>query len=215
MARINAQERIHNMLSLERTLHDQGFALIAGVDEAGRGPLAGPVAAGAVIMPIDSPLLCVNDSKKMTEKRREEAYEAILSEAVAWHVALISPAEIDHINILQATRKAMMDAVLGLKIAPDHVVTDAMALPLAVPVTPIVKADANVYCVAAASILAKVTRDRAMIALDALYPGYGFSQHKGYGTAQHIDALHRLGPCPEHRQSFIGRIMERAQHAGA
>lgn len=215
MPKINPEQRVAALLELERSLHRQGYAMVAGVDEAGRGPLAGPVAAAAAIMPEDSPILLINDSKKLSEKRREEAYAMICETALAYHVVMIPPDEIDRINILQATRKAMLEAIAGLSVAPDHVITDAMALQTPMPLTAMVKADAQVYCVAAASILAKVTRDRYMIGLDASYPEYGFARHKAYGTEQHVQALRKYGPCPQHRRSFIGKILSGTGYEGA
>lgn len=214
MARIKPEQRVAELLQIEQELHRQGFAMVAGVDEAGRGPLAGPVAAAAAIMPADHPILLVNDSKKLSEKRRDEAFDLIIESAIAYQVVMISPEEIDRINILQATRKAMLQAIAGLSVVPDHVISDAMALKLPMPITPMVKADAQVYCVAAASILAKVTRDRFMVAVDSLYPEYGFAKHKAYGTAQHVEALRKYGPCPQHRRSFIGKILSGTCYEG-
>lgn len=184
--------------------------LICGIDEAGRGPLAGPVAAGAVILPTDHDLLWLNDSKKLSEKKRNELYEVITREALAWSVVLVSAQRIDEINILQATYEAMRSAVAGLDPQPDVLVNDAVTIPgIDIPQVPVIKGDAQCLSVAAASILAKVTRDRLMQEYEERYPGYGFAKHKGYGTKQHIQALYELGPCPEHRRSFIGKIMAR------
>ena len=181
-----------------------GNVLICGIDEAGRGPLAGPVAAGACILPADHDILWINDSKKLSEKRREELYEIITKEAVAWNVALAGPERIDEINILQATYEAMREAVRGLAVRPDVLVNDAVTIPdLEIPQVPIIRADAQCLSVAAASILAKVTRDRLMREADAVYPAYGFAQHKGYGTKAHIEAIRQYGPCPIHRRTFI------------
>lgn len=214
MAKIDHTQRIANMMVMEQGLHQQGYEAVAGVDEAGRGPLAGPVAAAAVIMAHKSPILLINDSKKMSEKRREEAYQLICQQAIAYNIIMISPQEIDQINILQATRKAMLQAVEGLAVQPQHVITDAMALQTTLPQSAVVKADAQVYCVAAASILAKVARDRIMIELDKQYPEYGFAKHKGYGTKLHTEALHQYGPCPQHRRSFIGKILKGTKYEG-
>ncbi len=214
-------ERVAGMRSFEReimceALHTavlpDGF-LICGVDEAGRGPLAGPVAAGACILPLDHDILCLNDSKKLSAKKREELYEVITREALAWNVALASPERIDEINILQATYEAMRAAVGGLAekcgCSPDGLVNDAVTIPgLELPQAPVVKGDARCLSVAAASILAKVTRDRLMEEYDRTYPGYGFASHKGYGTKAHIEALKTYGPSPIHRRSFITHFVK-------
>lgn len=178
--------------------------LICGIDEAGRGPLAGPVAAGACILPADHDIPGLNDSKKLSEKKREQLYDVILRESIAWNVALVSPERIDEINILQATYEAMRKAVSGLSVRADVLVNDAVTIPgMDLPQVPVIKGDAKCLSVAAASILAKVTRDRLMLEADRLYPEYGFAQHKGYGTRAHIDAIRRYGPCPIHRRTFI------------
>lgn len=178
--------------------------LICGIDEAGRGPLAGPVAAGACILPADHDIPGLNDSKKLSEKKREQLYDVILHESIAWNVALVSPERIDEINILQATYEAMREAVSGLSVRADVLVNDAVTIPgMDLPQVPVIKGDAKCLSVAAASILAKVTRDRLMLEADRLYPEYGFAQHKGYGTRAHIDAIRRYGPCPIHRRTFI------------
>ncbi len=183
--------------------------LICGIDEAGRGPLAGPVAAGACILPIDHDILYLNDSKKLSAKKRDLLFDVVKEEALAWQVAMGSPARIDEINILQATYEAMRNAVAGLGVTPDAVVADAVTIPgLSVPQAAVIKGDAKCLSIAAASILAKVTRDRLMEQYDAQYPEYGFAGHKGYGTAQHIAALKEFGPCPIHRRSFIGHFVE-------
>ena len=177
---------------------------ICGIDEAGRGPLAGPVAAAAVILPPDRDISFLNDSKKLSPKKREELFDIIRAEAVAFSVTLIDAQRIDEINILQATYEAMRQAVSGLQTRPDVLVNDAVTIPgIDLPQAAVVKGDAKCISVAAASILAKVTRDRLMEEYDALYPGYGFAKHKGYGTAAHIEAIRTLGPCPIHRRSFI------------
>lgn len=183
--------------------------LICGIDEAGRGPLAGPVAAGACILPLDHDILGINDSKKLSEKKREELYGIITGEALAWNVALVSPERIDEINILKATYEAMRQAVAGLSRKPDAVVVDAVTIPdFSYPQCGIVKGDAQCLSIAAASILAKVTRDHLMYEYDEKYPEYGFAKNKGYGTAAHIQALKEHGPCPIHRRSFIGHFIE-------
>ncbi|SDZ78297.1 RNase HII [Lachnospiraceae bacterium NK3A20] len=185
--------------------------LICGIDEAGRGPLAGPVAAGAVILPKDHDILHINDSKKLSAKRRAELFDTIREEAIAWNVGLATPERIDEINILQATFEAMRSAVAGLGIQPDVLVIDAVTIPgMKIPEVPIIKGDAKCLSVAAASILAKVTRDRMMEEYDRQYPEYGFARHKGYGTAEHIAALKEYGPCPIHRRSFITHFVEEA-----
>ena len=185
-----------------------GLLLIAGIDEAGRGPLAGPVAAGAVILPADHDILYLNDSKKLSEKKRDMLFDQIKEEAVAWAVGLVEPARIDEINILQATYEAMRLAIRQLKAQPSVLINDAVTIPnVEIPQIPVVKGDAKCISIAAASILAKVTRDRIMVEMDARYPGYGFAKHKGYGTKEHMDAIRTHGPCPIHRRSFITRIV--------
>ena len=194
--------RLEAMKAYEKENKD--CALICGIDEAGRGPLAGPVAAGAVILPRDCTILYLNDSKKLSEKRREELFLEIKEKALAWNVAVVSPARIDEINILQATYEAMRAAIGGLSQTPDLLLNDAVTIPgMEIPQIPIVKGDAKSVSIAAASILAKVTRDHLMAEYDKLYPGYGFAKHKGSGTAAHIAALRELGPSPIHRRTFI------------
>ena len=183
--------------------------LIAGIDEAGRGPLAGPVAAGAVILPADHDILYLNDSKKLSEKKRDMLFDQIKEEAVAWAVGLVEPARIDEINILQATYEAMRLAIRQLKVKPSVLINDAVTIPnVEIPQIPVVKGDAKCISIAAASILAKVTRDRIMKEMDALYPCYGFAKHKGDGTKEHMDTIRAMGPCPIHRRSFITKIVE-------
>ena len=180
------------------------YTYICGIDEAGRGPLAGPVAAGAVVLPKGCRILYLNDSKKLSEKRRGELFLEIKEKALAWNVAVVSPARIDEINILQATYEAMRAAIGGLSQMPDLLLNDAVTIPgMEIPQIPIVKGDAKSVSIAAASVLAKVTRDHLMAEYDKLYPGYGFAKHKGYGTAAHIAALRELGPSPIHRRTFI------------
>ena len=209
MARTLTGERLEKeLLRLEAMKaydkENKGCALICGIDEAGRGPLAGPVAAGAVILPRDCTILYLNDSKKLSEKRREELFLEIKEKALAWNVAVVSPARIDEINILQATYEAMRAAIGGLSQMPDLLLNDAVTIPgMEIPQIPIVKGDAKSVSIAAASILAKVTRDHLMAEYDKLYSGYGFAKHKGYGTAAHIAALRELGPSPIHRRTFI------------
>lgn len=187
---------------------EENLIFIAGIDEAGRGPLAGPVAAGAVILPADHDILYLNDSKKLSAKKRDLLFEQIKEEAVAWAVGLVEPARIDEINILQATYEAMRLAIAQLKVKPSVLVNDAVTIPgIQIPQIPVVKGDAKCISIAAASILAKVTRDRIMEEMDALYPEYGFAKHKGYGTKEHMEAIRNCGPCPIHRRSFITKIV--------
>lgn len=197
--------RLEAMEYFERLYAD--CLAICGVDEAGRGPLAGPVAAGAVILPKGCRILYLNDSKKLSEKRREELFLEIQDKALAWGVGIVGPETIDKINILQATFQAMREAVNGLSIKPDILFNDAVTIPeIGIRQIAIVKGDAKSISIAAASIMAKVTRDRMMREYDKLYPEYGFARHKGYGTAAHIAALREHGPCPIHRQTFIKNI---------
>lgn len=181
---------------------------LCGIDEAGRGPLAGPVAAGAVILPKDCQILYLNDSKKLSEKKRELLFDEIREKAVSFGVGIVGPGRVDEINILQATYEAMRLALAQLSVTPDLLLNDAVTIPgVELPQISIIKGDAKSVSIAAASILAKVTRDRMMIEYDALFPEYGFAKHKGYGTAQHIQALKEYGPCPIHRASFIGNFV--------
>lgn len=178
---------------------------VAGVDEAGRGCLAGPVAAGAVILDPGRPIRGLRDSKKLTEKRREELFAEIREKSAAWSVAMTGPGEIDRTNILQAALRAMEKAVAGLSVAPDFVLVDGNArISIAVEQKTVVGGDDRCASIAAASIVAKVTRDRLMKELETEYPGYGFSRHKGYPSKEHRESLRRLGPCPIHRKSFNG-----------
>ena len=179
-------------------------APICGIDEAGRGPLAGPVVAGAVILPEDCEILYLNDSKKLSEKKREALFLAIQEKAVAWSVGIVGPDRIDEINILQATYEAMRIAVEKLGQVPGILLNDAVTIPgITLPQVAIVKGDAKSVSIAAASIMAKVTRDHMMAEYDRLFPEYGFVRHKGYGTAAHIATLKEIGPCPIHRRTFI------------
>ncbi|MBQ3662098.1 MAG: ribonuclease HII [Firmicutes bacterium] len=199
------KERLDVMLTHERRLWDSGRSYIAGVDEVGRGPLAGPVVAAAVILPRDFDVLGIDDSKKLSPKKREELFEVIKAKALAWAVGWVGPERIDEINILEATKEAMTQAVQGLSLQPDHVLIDGnfTVRALALPQTAIVKGDANSTSIAAASILAKVTRDRYMEEMDLVYPGYAFASNKGYGTKAHYDGLKAQGPTPIHRKTFI------------
>lgn len=198
--------RLEEMYRYEKEHED--CALICGIDEAGRGPLAGPVVAGAVILPKNSRILYLNDSKKLSEKRREELFVRIQKEALAWSVGIAGPERIDEINILQATYEAMRKAIQGLPQKPDLLLNDAVTIPdVEIVQIPIVKGDAKSLSIAAASILAKVTRDHMMMEYDMIYPEYGFGKHKGYGTAAHMEAIRRFGPCPIHRRTFIKKIV--------
>ena len=200
------RERLLVMKSFERKYADCRF--ICGIDEAGRGPLAGPVVAGAVILPKDCEILYLNDSKKLSPVKREALYDEIMEKAVAVGVGMASPARIDKINILQATYEAMREAISKLHVQPDILLNDAVTIPeVDILQVPIIKGDAKSVSIAAASIIAKVTRDRLMVQYDEILPGYGFAQHKGYGSQEHIAAIRRLGPSPIHRQSFIKNII--------
>lgn len=195
--------RIQQMLVEEKKLWQQGFLLLAGIDEAGRGPLAGPVFAAACILPVRFDLPGLNDSKMLTESKREKLYSQIQAQAIDYAIGSAEPAEIDAMNILQATKLAMKRAVEGLKVRPHHLMIDALTLPsVKLPQLPLIGGDLISASIAAASILAKVTRDRLMVELDTLYPEYMFSKNKGYGTSEHMQVLRRIGPCPLHRRSF-------------
>ena len=181
---------------------------ICGIDEAGRGPLAGPVVAAACILPKDCNILFLNDSKKLTEKRRSMLFDEIKEKAVSFGIGIVSEKEIDDINILQATYKAMRIAISQLSVVPDILLNDAVRIPeVSIRQVPIIKGDAKSVSIAAASILAKVTRDRIMEEYDAVYPEYGFAKHKGYGTGQHIAVIKEKGPCEIHRRTFIGNFV--------
>lgn len=198
-------ERLNLLKEEENKLYDQGIEYICGIDEAGRGPLAGPVVVGAVIMPKDSFIEGVNDSKKISEKKREKIYEQILEEAVAYSIGVIDRDVIDDINILNATKLGVKKAVSTLKQRPEVIMVDALTGidTDGIPYISVVKGDAKNYSIAAASIIAKVTRDRMMKEWDEVYPDYGFAKHKGYGTAEHIRIIKEKGPCLIHRKSFI------------
>lgn len=199
--------RTEAMMVYERLFADKGY--ICGIDEVGRGPLAGPVVACAVILPSDHPILYLNDSKKLTAKKREELFDVIMKEAVAVGIGLRGPERIDEINILQATYEAMREAIGRLDPKPDFLLNDAVTIPgVSIPQCPIIGGDGKSVSIAAASIVAKVTRDSMMVQYDGLYPGYDFASNKGYGTAAHIAALREKGPCPIHRKSFIGHFVE-------
>lgn len=204
------KERLINLKKFEENLYKEGYHLICGIDEAGRGPLAGPVVVGAAVMKRDSMLEWVNDSKKVTEKRRELLYDYITQQAIAWGVGIVSEDEIDRVNILNATKEGLHIA-MGQIIEklqnrkPDIVIVDALKEidTYGVPYESIIKGDATCYSISCASIIAKVTRDRIMKEWDEVYPQYGFAKHKGYGTASHIAAIKEYGPCKIHRKSFI------------
>ena len=191
------RERLEGMRVYERRYRERGT--LCGIDEVGRGPLAGPVVAGAVILPEDCEILYLNDSKKLSEKKRELLYDEIMEKAIAVGIGAVSPERIDEINILQATYEAMRIAISRLSVRPDLLLNDAVTIPQ----VPIIKGDAKSVSIAAASIIAKVTRDRMMVQYEDLYPGYEFASNKGYGSARHIAALKEIGPCPIHRRSFI------------
>lgn len=196
------KERTEQMKGYEKQYESRGY--VCGIDEVGRGPLAGPVVAGAVILPKDCQILYLNDSKKLTAKKREELYDVIMKEAVAVGIGYASPARIDEINILQVTYEAMREAISKLPIQPDVLLNDAVKIPgVNIYQVPIIKGDAKSVSIAAASIVAKVTRDRLMEEYDAHIPEYGFASNKGYGSAQHIEALKKYGPSPIHRRSFL------------
>jgi ribonuclease HII len=208
--RIIAYER--EILRLEQMkVYEKEYTIlpyICGIDEVGRGPLAGPVVAGAVILRKDSQLLYLNDSKKLTENRREELYERILEEAITYGLGFVSPERIDEINILQATYEAMREAISKLNVVPDILLNDAVTIPgVKVKQVPIIKGDAKSVSIAAASVLAKVTRDRMMKDYDLVFPEYGFSSNKGYGSKDHIEALRIYGPSPIHRKTFIKNLV--------
>jgi len=195
------------MLNYERQLMEGGARLIAGIDEAGRGPLAGPVVVAGVIMPMDNIIQGINDSKKLSAKKRDALYDQIMATALDVQVAIVDCNTIDEINILNATKQGMLQCINGFE-QVDRVLIDAVKLDAKVPTLSIIKGDALSYSIAAASIIAKVTRDRLMLELDKQYPQYNFAKHKGYGTAEHIRLLKEHGPCPEHRRTFIKNFVK-------
>ena len=200
------KERMYNMFSFEREYGDNEF--ICGIDEVGRGPLAGPVMTGAVILPKDCDLLYLNDSKKLSAEKREILAEKIKENAVAWAIGRVEPERIDEINILQATYEAMRQAIQKLSVKPDILLNDAVIIPeVDIPQVKIIKGDAKSASIAAASIIAKVARDHVMVEYDKEFPGYDFAGNKGYGSASHVAALKEIGPCPIHRRSFIGNFV--------
>ena len=195
--------------SIEKNLNEQGFKAICGVDEAGRGPLAGPVCAAAVILPLGLEIVGLNDSKKLSEKKREQLYDVITENAISWSVAFASVDEIEKYNILGATFLAMERAVNGLKVSADYALIDGNQKPkgIKIPMETVIKGDAKSHSIAAASIIAKVTRDRLLLEYNEQYPAYGFLNHKGYGTKAHIEAIKQYGPCDIHRPSFIKKFI--------
>lgn len=208
-AALKLQKEIARTESLKEYEHQyEHLGYVCGIDEVGRGPLAGPVVAAAVILPKDSQILYLNDSKKLSEKKREELYDVIMEQAVAVALGMVSPARIDEINILQATYEAMREAISKLSVRPAILLNDAVTIPeVTIPQVPIIKGDAKSVSIAAASIIAKVTRDRLMVEYDNMLPGYGFAKNKGYGTAEHIAALKEIGPTPIHRKTFITKFV--------
>ena len=202
-------ERLTKLKEIEKDLYEKGFNNICGIDEAGRGPLAGPVVVAGVIMPKDSMIEGINDSKKVSEKKREKLYDLILEEAISYSVAIIGQDVIDEINILNATKEGVTKVVEGLDVKPDLIVVDALEHinTKGIPYESIIKGDAKCYNIAAASIIAKVTRDRMMRQWDEIYPQYEFKSHKGYGTAKHIAAIKEYGLCPIHRRSFTKKFV--------
>ena len=201
--------RLNEIKQIDKSVFNDGYKYICGIDEAGRGPLAGPVVVAAVIMPEDSMIEGVNDSKKVSEKKREKLYDLILEEAISYSVGIVDQKEIDRINILNATKAGLTEAVRTLKVKPDVILVDALTNidTCGIQYRSIVKGDAKSYSIAAASIIAKVTRDRIMRQWDEIYPQYGFAKHKGYGTAAHIAAIKENGLCPLHRLSFVKNIV--------
>ena len=197
-------ERLNKLKEFEKKLYENGVKYIAGIDEAGRGPLAGPVVIGCVIMKPESFIEYVNDSKKVSETKREMLYEKITNEAIAWSTGIVDEKEIDELNILNATKKALTEAIDKLEVKPDVILVDALDKidTKGIKYISVIKGDAKIYSISAASIIAKVTRDRIMKEYDEVYPQYGFAGHKGYGTAKHIQAIKEHGICPLHRKTF-------------
>ncbi len=199
------EQRLIKLKEIDEEIYNNGAKYICGIDEAGRGPLAGPVVVASVIMPRDSMIEGVNDSKKISEKKRERVYEQIIKEAISYSVGIIDESKIDEINILQATKEGLTESIKELKVVPDIILVDALRgiNTCNIPYKSIIKGDATSYSIAAASIIAKVTRDRLMLKYNEIYPEYGFAKHKGYGTANHIAAIKEYGLCPIHRRSFV------------
>ena len=201
-------ERLNKLKEEELSLYSEKVKYICGIDEAGRGPLAGPVVVAAVILPKDSFIEGVNDSKKVSEKKREKVYEEIINTAISYSVGIIDEKTIDDINILNATKLGLNTAIKGLEVRPDLILVDALTNidTCGIPYKSVIKGDAKEYSIAAASIIAKVTRDRIMSGWDEIYPEYGFAKHKGYGTGAHISVIKEKGPCKIHRRSFIKKF---------
>lgn len=203
-------QRLKNMLEIENNLYNQGYKYICGVDEAGRGPLCGPVVAAAVILPKDICIEGVNDSKKLSEKKREKLYDDIMARALAVGVGISDVDVIEKVNILNATKLAMIQAINDLQITPDYVIVDGnQKIDITIPLDTVIKGDAKSESIACASIIAKVTRDRMLIKYDEKYPEYGFSKHKGYGTKLHIEAIKEYGITPIHRPSFCQKFINK------
>jgi len=202
--------RLTEMKKMEEELYEKGIKLIGGIDEAGRGPLAGPVVVACAVMPQDSMIEGVNDSKKISEKKREKLYEEIVENAISYEVGIIDQNTIDDINILNATKLGLTTAVKSLNVKPEIILVDALTNidTCGIPYQSIVKGDAKCYSIACASIIAKVTRDRIMRQWDEIFPQYGFEKHKGYGTAAHMQAIREYGLCPLHRHSFVKNILK-------
>lgn len=196
------------MLDYEKKYYDAGYNLVAGIDEAGRGPLAGPVCVAIVIMPQDDIIEEINDSKKLSEKKREMLYDKIINTAISYHIEFVDEKTIDRINILNATKLGMLKCINNIPVTPEIVLIDAVKIDSDVKTESVIHGDALSYNIAAASILAKVSRDRLMVQLDKKYPEYNFKKHKGYGTKEHIEALKKYGKCDIHRESFIGHFVE-------
>lgn len=200
------KERIEQLKVYEKQYAAYGY--VCGIDEVGRGPLAGPVVAGAVILPPDCQILYINDSKKLSAKKREELYPIIMEEAVSVGIGMVSPQRIDEINILQATYEAMREAIYNLSVEPDILLNDAVTIPeVTIRQVPLIKGDTKSISIGAASIIAKVTRDRLMEEYDKVFPEYGFASNKGYGTKAHIEAIQAYGPTPIHRNTFIRKFI--------
>ena len=203
------EARLIELKKIDKEFFEKGVKYIAGIDEAGRGPLAGPVVVACVVLPENSMIEGVNDSKKVSEAKREKLYDIIIQEAISYGVGIIYQDEIDEINILQATKKGVTEAIKQMEVKPNIIMVDALngIDTMGIPYKSIIKGDAKCYSIAAASIIAKVTRDRIMREWDKVYPEYGFASHKGYGTAKHIAAIKEFGPCPIHRKSFITKFI--------
>ena len=203
------EARLIELKKIDKEFFEKGVKYIAGIDEAGRGPLAGPVVVACVVLPENSMIEGVNDSKKISEAKREKLYDIIIQEAISYGVGIIYQDEIDEINILQATKKGVTEAIKQMEVKPNIIMVDALngIDTMGIPYKSIIKGDAKCYSIAAASIIAKVTRDRIMREWDKVYPEYGFASHKGYGTAKHIAAIKEFGPCPIHRRSFITKFI--------